>query len=444
MSMQNELDRHLVEFAQLLRDVGIRVSLSEILDAMQGLVLIGMEDKDRVETVLQATMVKGEAQIPWFKEAFRAYFAPPEQQKTWQAEATEKKVQWEKDLGRGRKELQFQGRELDLSEDQRMVYAQLPEEEQQRLQDFLNKSSQGTKSGVPIDQSYQPMMERMVRGSLEYWRRKLEEDAPLLPPGSSDGVFSEVERALREKEIQHLAQDIKRISPEDWPEVIKLIRRLSQRLASQVSRRYRAARRRGGIDMRRTVRKNLRYGGVLVERHYRSRHTGRPKFVILCDISGSMLKYTEFVLQFVYGLASVVSGIETFAFGEELIRLTDKIHHGKSFQQMIEQAMPVTGKEWGGGTNLAISLDSLLADYSSVMTKRTVLIILSDTQTLEAEKAAGQLQLIRRKVRDILWLNTLPTRRWTETQTVELFRPHCQMHECNTLGHLTNILNERL
>ncbi len=444
MSMESELDRHIVEFAQLLRDVGIRVSLSEILDALQGLALIGMEDKDRVETVLQVTMVKGENQIPWFKEAFRAYFASPEQQEAWQSEATEKADQWEEKLGRGRKELQFQGRELNIPEEQRVIYAQLPEKEQQRLQDFLNKSSQGTKSGVPLDQTFQPMMERMVRGSLEYWRRKLEEDAPLLPPGSSNGIYSEVERALREKEIQHLSQDLKKISPEDWPEVIKLIRRLSRRLASQVSRRYRAARRRGGIDMRHTLRRNLRYGGVLVERRYRSRHSGRPKFVILCDISGSMLKYTEFVLQFVYGLASVVSGIETFAFGEDLVCLTDKIHTDKSFQQMIEKAIMSTGKEWGGGTNLAISLDRLLADYSQVMTKRTVLIILSDTQTLEAEKAAGQLQLIRRKVRDILWLNTLPTRRWTESQTVELFRPYCQMHECYTLGHLTNILNEKL
>lgn len=444
MTRASELDKHLVEFAQVLRDLGIRVSASEILDAMQGLSLIGMEDKGNVEAVLQATMIKEENQIPWFKEAFRAYFAPPEQQEAWQAEAVAKASQWQAKIEQTHTELQFQGRGLDISDEHRAIYAQIPEEEQKRIQEFLNKSSQGVKGGATVDQSFQPMVERVLRGSLEYWRRKLDEDVDLAGPGAVDGVLSEVERAMRQREIQYLAQDLKKITPEDWPEVIKLIRRLSQRLASQISRRYRAARRRGGIDMRRTLRQNMRYGGVLVERSYRARHSGKPKFLLLCDFSGSMLRYTEFVLQFMYGLSTVVSGIETFAFADRLVRLTAKIHSGQSFQQMVEQALPATGKEWGGGTNLAASLETLLAEHSSLLSKRTVLIILSDTQTLEGEKAAHHLRMVRGKVREVIWLNTLPAKRWPETSTVDLFRPVCQMYECYTLGHLMNILSERL
>lgn len=440
----SELDRHLVEFARLLRELGIRVSASEIIDAMQGLVLVGMEDKDRVEAVLQATMVKDPNQIPWFKEAFRAYFATPEQKAAWQTAAEERMAGWQEKLGRSRQELRFQGREMDIPEEQLAIYAQMPEEEQQRLRDFLARSSQGMKSGAPVDHSFQPVIERVVRGSLEYWRRRLGEDDVLLPPGSADGITSEVEQAIREKEIHLLAQDLKKINPEDWPEVVKLIRRLSQRLANQISRRYRAARRRGGVDMRRTLRANLRYGGVLVERRFRSRHSGRPRFVLLCDLSGSMLKYTEFVLQFVYGLSSVVSGIETFAFADRLVHLTPNIHKGQSFPEMVENALPATSKQWGGGTNLANSLETMRQEFPNVFSKRTVLIILSDTQTLEGERAASQLKDIRRRVREILWLNTLPAHRWAEAQTVDLFKPLCQMYECYTLGHLTNILSERL
>lgn len=444
MGTASDLDRHLVEFAQLLRTFGLRLSASEILDAMQGLMLVGLEDKGRVEAVLQATLVKDANQIPWFREAFRAYFAPPEHKQAWEAEAAKRAAERNAKLEQSRQELRFQGRELDIPEEQRAIYAQLPEEEQERLRKFLERSSEGMKLGVPLDQSFQPMVERAVRGSLDYWRRKLDEEGALLPPGSDDGVTSEVEKAMREREIQLLARDLKQIPPEDWPQVIKLIRRLSQRLASQVSRRYRAARRRGGVDMRRTLRQNLRYGGVLVERRYKSRHTSRPRFVLLCDMSASMLKYTEFVLQFVYGLSSVAGGIEIFAFADHVVRLTEKIHKGQSFAQMVEEAMPQAGNQWGGGTNMAISLAELITEYPHVLSKRSVLLILSDAQTLDGEQAASLLERVRRQVREVLWLNTVPAKRWREVPTIEMFKPYCQMYECYTLGHLTNILKERL
>ncbi|CAA7602919.1 von Willebrand factor, type A [Acididesulfobacillus acetoxydans] len=444
MKTVSEPDRHLVEFAGLLRRVGIRISASEILDAAQGLALVGMEDRNRVEAVLAATLVKEPNQIPRFEEAFRAYFAPPDQKKAWQEEAEKKAAQWREDIGQTHEELRFQGRELALSEEERTVYARLPEEEKERLRSFLAKSSEGMKSGIPVDHAFQPILERTVRGSLEYWRHRLGEDFPLLPPGEANGVLSEVEEAIRRQELAYLSQDLKKIAPEDWPKVADLIRRLTERLAGQISRRYQADRRRGGIDMRRTLRANMRYGGVLLARRYRSRHRGRPKFVLLCDLSGSMVKYTEFVLQFIYGLSTVVSGIETFAFGERLARLTDEVRSGKSFQEMVREALPAAGENWGGGTNLAVALEELVHTQAQVLTRRTVFIILSDSQTLEGERAAQYLALIRRRVREILWLNTLPERRWPEIKTIEQFQSHCRMYECYTLGHLTGILSERL
>ncbi|MDQ7096184.1 VWA domain-containing protein [Desulfosporosinus sp. PR] len=439
----SELDRHLVEFAQLLRSVGLKISPSEIYDAANGLALIGMTEKSKVEAALQATLVKDIRHIPAFKEAFRAYFSNPEQKEAWQKESAEKASQWHEQMENARQDLRFQGHELEISEEQRAVYASLTEKDKQRLRDFLEKSSNGTRSGIPVDHTYQPMVERVLRGSLEYWRKKLNEDDPILSPGSTDGVFSEVERALREQEAEVLSRDLKKISPEEWPEVIRLIRRLSQRLASQVTRRYRADRRRGGLEMRTTLRRNLRYGGVLLERSYRSRRRGRPKIVLLCDISGSMLKYSEFIWQFVYGLSKVVNGIKAFAFGEALIPLTGKLKKGQTFQEMVKETLSISGKEWGGGTNLAQALESLNQTFPDTLSKQTLLIIVSDAQTLEGEKAAALLEQIQRHVREVLWLNTLPRQRWQETPYIKAFLPYCQMYECFTLSHLTSILNKQ-
>lgn len=440
---RSELDRYLLEFVQLLKDGGIPINLTEVQDALNGLLLIGLEDKSQVEGVLQATLVKSVTQVAWFQEAFRVFFAPPDAQTSWQKQAQEHSEHWEKGIAQTREELRFQGEELDLTEEQRATYMQLPEEEKERLRKFLERSGEGMRNGVPLDHSFQPMVERALQGSLEFWRRKLgEEDFPLAPPGEA-GLLSEVERAMREKEIHYLTRDLKDIPPEEWPEVIKLIRRLSQRLASQVSRRL-AQGKRGSLDMRHTLRENMRYGGVLLKQSYRTKRRARPKFLVLCDISGSMVKYTEFILQFVYGLTSLVSGIETYAFADRLVNLTSKLHSGNSLEGMLKVSRSEMAQEFGGGTNLAIALEELLQDHAGSLSRRTILFILSDTQTLEVEKAAKLLKKTKDKVREILWLNTLPERRWKETKTVEAFRPSCQMFECYTLGHLQGILGTRL
>ncbi|WP_407307412.1 VWA domain-containing protein [Desulfosporosinus sp. SB140] len=97
----------------------------------------------------------------------------------------------------------------------------------------------------------------------------------------------------------------------------------------------------------------------------------------------------------------------------------------------------------GGGTNLAKALESLKQTFPDTLSKQTLLIIVSDAQTLEGEKAAALLDLIHRHVREVLWLNTLPKRRWQETPYVKAFLPFCQMYECYTLSHLTQILNQQ-
>jgi hypothetical protein len=440
---RSELDRHLLEFVQLLREGGIPINLTEVQDALNALTLIGLEDRTRVEGALQTTLVKSVTQVPWFEEAFRVFFAPPEEQSHWQKQAHEKAEQWKESMSKARRELRFQGEELTLTEEQRATYLQLPEREQERLKSFLERSGEGIRNGVPLDHAFQPVVERVLQGSLDYWRRKLgEEDYPLTPPGQA-GLLSELERAMKQKEIHYLTRDLKDIPTEEWPEVIKLIRRLSQRLASQVSRRLTQGKR-GSLDMRRMLRENMRYGGVFLKQSYRTKRRGRPKFVLLCDCSGSMVKYTDFIMQFIYGLVSLVSGIETYIFADRLVEMTARLRSASSLQGMLQVSMPELVQEFGGGTNLATALESLLKEHRTSLSRRTVLFILSDTQTLEGEKAAQYLKVIKGKVREILWLNTLPERRWKETKTVEFFRPHCLMVECNTLEHLQAILGSRL
>ncbi|NMA68419.1 MAG: hypothetical protein GX958_03255, partial [Desulfitobacterium sp.] len=208
---RSELDRHLLEFIDLLRQGGIPVNLTEVQDALTGLSIIGLEDKSRVQGVLQSTLVKSRNHLPWFQEAFRVFFASPEEKKSWQDEAQAQTESWEEGIAETYDELKFQGEDLNLTDEQRATYMALPEEEKERLKKFLERSEEGIRNGKPLDHSFQPLLERMFHGSLEYWRRMLgEENIPIAPPGQ-EGLLNEVERAMRQKEINYITQDLKDI-----------------------------------------------------------------------------------------------------------------------------------------------------------------------------------------------------------------------------------------
>jgi uncharacterized protein with von Willebrand factor type A (vWA) domain len=83
-------------------------------------------------------------------------------------------------------------------------------------------------------------------------------------------------------------------------------------------------------------------------------------------------------------------------------------------------------------------------DYPGLFRNSTVLIILSDTKSLEAHLAAEELKKIRQKIKEIIWLNPLPGREWSKYHTVELFKRYSTMWECSSLAHLAAALRQQL
>lgn len=443
-----QLDYRLVKFVQLLRVLGLRISVAETLDAISGLGMVDLMNRSQVEAVLRATLLKNMDQLPVFQEAFNSYFITPEKQAIKQAErqaAVEIEVQ---EMAQAEAELSFQGETLDLTPEQKQLYNRLPEEGKQRIQDFLQRSSDGHRYGDKLDVNFKPIVENMVRGHLDYWKRQLSEELPLfnaMPTDDPelDDMVQEVEDSLREHQANYLYEDLKNIADQDLAKVGVLIRRLSRRLASRISRRYRQSPRMDRLDLRRTIRSSLSYGGALVELKYKSRPRTKPRFLLLCDVSGSMARYASFVLQFIYGLSSVLKGIESFVFAEGLEKVTNDFVQGEEFAAVMARVMNKS-QEWGGGTNLAQALERLNEEFGSLLTKDTVIIVLSDTKTLEAKRAAQLMHEIRRRTKQIVWLNTLPQKQWPQFRSIKEFSCVCQMFECYTLAHLEKIMSSQL
>jgi uncharacterized protein with von Willebrand factor type A (vWA) domain len=228
---------------------------------------------------------------------------------------------------------------------------------------------------------------------LDAWGGEDESEAeePLGVPGVSD------REAL-------MGQDFSTFGADQLDEVFRLTIQIARRLARRISRRRRPVRRRGRVDLRRTLRANLTRGD-LIDLRYRQRKRRKVRLVLLCDVSGSMDLYSRFLLQFLFALQSVFGRVETFTFSTRLTRVTEHLKQ-RSYRQVLRRLTEV--RDWSGGTRIGESLAQFNREWPSLVDRRTIVIILSDGwDTGEPELLAAELMRIKRRAGRVMWLNPL-------------------------------------
>jgi uncharacterized protein with von Willebrand factor type A (vWA) domain len=250
---------------------------------------------------------------------------------------------------------------------------------------------------IPPEETAEPLLgsgsQKREALALDTWGEDEEAESgePLDVPGVSD------QEALA-------TQDFATFSPDQLDEVYRLTLMIARRLARRLSRRRRPSPRRGRLDLRRTLRANLSRPD-LIELRYRRRKRRRVRLVLLCDVSGSMDLYSRFLLQFLFALQHVFSRVETFTFATRLTRVTEYLRT-RSYRVMLRRLRDV--RDWSGGTRIGESLAAFNREWSHLVDRRTIVIILSDGwDTGEPEVLAGELRRIRRRAGRVIWLNPL-------------------------------------
>jgi uncharacterized protein len=202
-------------------------------------------------------------------------------------------------------------------------------------------------------------------------------------------------------------KDFNELSIEESLEMRRAILFIAARIATRVSRRKKLADSATAIDLRRTMRKSLSYGGDIVEFARRSRRIKKTRIVLLCDVSGSMESYSRFLIQFMYGLQNELWGVETFLFSTSLSRITHLIRTRDLERALKKLSSHVSG--WSGGTNIGRSFSTFNQDFARELADhRTVIIVISDGWDCgDVDLLAQEMKNIKRRCRKVLWLNPL-------------------------------------
>jgi uncharacterized protein with von Willebrand factor type A (vWA) domain len=219
-------------------------------------------------------------------------------------------------------------------------------------------------------------------------------------PESETLAAYSAEEILRHKDFAELTKA-------EVHSVIQLIRQSPWHLEKHPARRNRRAAHGAQPDLRRVLRQGLRYGGEVMKFTWQRPKIKHRPLIVLCDISGSMERYSRFLLRFLYVVTNGLEQAEVFAFGTRLTRLT-RLLRQSDMDFALKQAAEAVN-DWGGGTRIGEALKVFNFVWARrVMSHGPTVLIISDGWD------RGDLGILRREMlrlqlncRRLIWLNPL-------------------------------------
>ncbi len=187
----------------------------------------------------------------------------------------------------------------------------------------------------------------------------------------------------------------------------KLIRAIAIDRPQRKTRRLRRDSRGHTLDLRRLVRASLATGGEPIERAFRSRSEAPRKLVLILDVSGSMESYARALLLYLHAARGSGRGVETFAFGTRLTRLTHDLATRNPEAALDAAAKRVV--DWSGGTRIGASLKQYNDEWGRrALTRGAVVVILSDgCERGDTALVAHEMKRLARQAFAVVWVNPL-------------------------------------
>ena len=402
-------------FSRILRREGLVVSPMETADAGQILICMGLSDRERVKTALRTVFAKSREDQLAFDRAFDGFFISEAAWKEQAARCREEAEAQARQRRESEQELQFNGKPMDFSEEQRSAYAALPQEVRQRLQGIAERYKPNLERNPGLYASF--IHSVFARAILE--QQMLSED---------EGVGA----AALDPELGLLYRDISQFRDTEIPRAIAILQNISRQINGALAAQRKGRGHSDVLDFRRTIRKGLETGGKFYRLAYKKRRERRKQLVVLCDVSASMIQFSEFALRFIQSLNQASDSSRIFLFSEELYE-ADAFHLQN--MDLFREYVRSSGL-YGRGTSLGGALHRLNEMKPPVFSQSTMLLILSDAKTVDEALTIHELTRARQKAGRIFLLNPIPEGKWKYIRSIQTLLPYCDMISCSTLEDL--------
>ncbi|MGH9341838.1 MAG: vWA domain-containing protein [Acidobacteriota bacterium] len=301
---------------------------------------------------------------------------------------------------------------------------------------------QATRDSDPID------LGLLLQRSLEVEQLALQSEASNHPPEGNPRESEEGERLRTYDSREKLAQkDFAELTSAELAEVKELMRAMQWKVEKRRTRRKLPAPKGTHLDLRATLRHNLRYGGEPLLLKRRVVKEKRRPLVVICDISGSMELYSRILIQFVYVLSNGLEKVEAFVFGTRLTRVTRYLEE-RDVNRALSQVSDAV-QDWAGGTRIGQALKVFNYQWGRrVLTQGAVVLIISDGWDRgDIDLLGKEISRLQRSCRRLIWLNPLlgSPRYQPLTRGIQAALPHIDdflpVHNLASLEQLGHVLS---
>ncbi len=344
MNQSGYLMQNMLLFGRLLHGLGMTVSAGSMIDAMRALEFVEIGRKADFYFTLRGILVQHKEHLSLFDEAFDAFWQTPSD------------GSFDINLADFAQEHANQQQELIANASLDNVL--------ESLDDTDEEEDENTRTLIEVTKTYSTT------------------------------------EALGDKDFEEMTQD-------EIQAVKRLMTQLVWQLGQRRSRRQESGKSRK-VDLRRSLRRNFRYGGEMLE-WSRIKYKIKPRpLVVIADISGSMERYSKLLIHFLYSLAEGLDQrVEVFVFSTRLTRITRQLRNRDADRAIAEatQAIP----DWGGGTRIGDAIKKFNHDWGRrVLRGGAVTLLISDGWDRgEPEMLGKEMERLQKMTHRLIWLNPL-------------------------------------
>jgi uncharacterized protein len=334
---------NMMAFARALKQLGVKVSLSQVIDAARSADLVDIAEKPDFRALLRSNMILQKEDFPVFDMVFDCF---------WREQSYER-VPMET--------LDIQGTPSESGAEEGG--------DEEGLEEAVAEAA--AKENVPLE--------------------NLEEFS--IPTYSPQELLNR--------------KDFSEMGVEESRAIARAILLIATKIATQISRRKKIGRKGSTVDPRWTMRRSMKYGGEIVELVQRKRRIKKTKVVLLCDVSGSMDCYSRFLIQFMYGLQNELWGVETFVFSTSLSRITHLIRTKDIGNALEKISGSILGWSGGTNIGRSLHTFNRNFAPSMVTHRSVVVIISDGWDRGDVSLLEREMQDLKRRCKKIIWLNPL-------------------------------------
>lgn len=477
----------MVEFTNCCRSYGLRVSTSEVLDCIRHITLVNPLDEKEFRTVVQSNYAKSRRDQSRFNSLYDLFFHG---RKVVNSENsfTHLSGTFNKIIDTVEKNGDSDPIEKSLVEFMRGKPAKFLEHIHKlnimavRDQKFFKSNMDQLSAKLGIMLAINQMRQRIAGLAGSHFDNLDQQSIKVVNRhfdkilDSAQTVLTNEPRELNDSLIERKSSILSKekvgqipfssLSGKETAEVMEVIEMFTKKLKDQASRRFRV-KKRGVIDIKKTLRNSGKYQGVPLDIRFKDRPLNRSSLVVLCDVSGSVWSSARFMLNVLYALQECFARVKSFIFIAEVVEVTDYFQNGgigyenalnpfnrdvrvnefnstNRVNQAVETILNSNIINTSEHTDYGAAFSSFKKQHLNILNHKTTVIIMGDARSNYLNPQAHILGEIREKCRRIIWLTPEPHNTWTSGDSeIFAYKPHChEIRTCMNLNHLTQFVQE--